>query len=419
MKPAPADLEAALRDARNQRDHAGDREMFVFWNLANAQVHERGDPAGAKVVLREGVACSESVADLLVMAAAWRCHFGLDAGFGDVLQVAEARAATCLDWVAIAEETYDGVCTLERGQQPWLNRISGNLERAAALAGTDEDKQAVATGFRSYLGNRARADRIVPSGKAPSALWRAAVAAGAGQGDDAAKGWEPDPSALLTLLRPQVTQAMLKHIAGADYGSDYAKHLAALVECQESGLVPVPLPWCPLEVLSLSQWRQGEGVDHVERAFATTMLLVPCVGADAGDGREQTLAIALDSCLALGRAHVAAFVGLAVAIALAVDPADELALFAWLGVLLGAAHLDPVDARLPALARDLESMESGFAAEGYSRPDHGWLLGTTFFDLRHGLWRRLAARTLGPAVAAQPDADALALVAALLEGEAG
>ena len=87
-KKPPFDLKTALHEARTKRNFAGERDMFLFWTIANEQVDTLKDPAGGKRTLREGLKCAESVADILVIASAWRCHFQLDGGYADLLRTA-------------------------------------------------------------------------------------------------------------------------------------------------------------------------------------------------------------------------------------------------------------------------------------------------------------------------------------------
>jgi hypothetical protein len=95
----------------------------------------------------------------------------------------------------------------------------------------------------------------------------------------------------MLLLASQVDAAMLAEIAGADYGHDQAKHLAALEAIHSTGKVPSPLQWEPAEVLNLMRWSEpddpswqpsGRGQrGHIMRAFCCAILLRAACDADS------------------------------------------------------------------------------------------------------------------------------------------
>ena len=89
---------------------------------------------------------------------------------------------------------------------------------------------------------------------------------------------------------------------------------------------------------------------------------------------------------------------------------DEAYLFALYGLFLGLVERNPQDERLVSLAEKLETTEPEFGESGYSRPQYGWLLRTTFFDGRHTLWRELSQRILGEAVQRDPSLEHLARI---------
>ncbi len=99
QKPRITKVAALLNEARTKRDYAGRRDMLLFWSVANEQMNTLHDPAGARHTLREAESLCESVADVLMVASARRCHFGVDQGFGALLSAAKARATVALGWV--------------------------------------------------------------------------------------------------------------------------------------------------------------------------------------------------------------------------------------------------------------------------------------------------------------------------------
>ena len=159
--------------------------------------------------------------------------------------------------------------------------------------------------------------------------------------------------------------------------------------------MPYPLPWHPREVLELVRWDEGDDIDHARRAFVCAVLCIDAAGPEYSDGTGQTLAIALESCLVLGREFVEAYVDLTAALVQGQEDHDERALFGLFALLLAQAWIDPSDPRLRQVVSRLETLEAEHSANGYECPEDGWLLGTTFFNQRHSLWRELSARILG------------------------
>ncbi len=370
-------------------------DPHVFWSIANLQRHTLDDAEGARQTLTTGLELCRSVDQVLTIARAWHASFPGRPGYRRALDAAAGLATDSEHWVALADVVFDGA-TAERGADkpaidPQRTQILEALEAGLALASDDAEKRAVATGFRALLGDSERADAISPSGLLASEiaqpLWTL-------------EGWTADPARLLDLLRPQLDRPVLRGIAQADYGSEEPRHLSALLAIWESGLVPYPLPWHPREVLELVRWDEGDDVDHLRRAFACTVLCVEATGPDYRDGMGQTIAVALESCRVLGREAVEAYEELTAALIQAHEDCAEGALFGLLGLLLARASLDPADPRLPGLVARIESLEIEHAGDDYARPEHGWLLGTTYFDQRHALWRQLSEDILGGEAAA-------------------
>jgi hypothetical protein len=125
----------------------------------------------------------------------------------------------------------------------------------------------------------------------------------------------PSEDVLLACARRAIDDEMLVEIAGADDGTDFDAHLAALRPIRDQGIVPVPLAWRPGEVLELIRWSNpddpeskpgGTGLrSHQMRAFACAALLR--AGAepenyyyDRPGSSESSLGLCLLSAKALG-----------------------------------------------------------------------------------------------------------------------
>ena len=368
-------------------------------DIARVQFDVMADAEAARETLHHGVLHADSVVSVLVIAAAWRGHFGRSTGFAEILQAASERAAAAQDYVDIAEAVFDTYNADSFADTGWQAEVRSYLESALAVAKTDSERGVVAAGFRCFLGDAESGGRQLPSGRRPADLL---------QDEHRLDGWTADASALLDHLRPQMDKARLKAIAESDYGSDYPKHLSALEAIVESGRIPCPLAWHPREVLSLSQWAEGE--DHVSRAFACCVLCLDAAGPEYQDATEQTIALGLESCLALGPEALVGWIGLQVAMVESLPDYDSVHLFGLYGLLLAQAAIDRRDGRLDALVERIERVEAEMVSSGYRVPKHGWLLGTTNFDQCHGLWRRLTNRLLAPA-AGDPDLDHLTRIA--------
>lgn len=218
---------------------------------------------------------------------------------------------------------------------------------------------------------------------------------------------EPSSSALLDWLRPEISPSLLEVIAQADYGMDEEAHLVALQSIHCTGIVPPRLEWVPGEVLELIRWsvpedpswKPGlEGLDgHRIRAFSCAILLIAAARPENCDGGEnQTLVSLIDSTRVLGseaRRHTRSLV--AWRIRETELEADDRPFFTFaillLTVFLGGGE-DP-ERELTALADEVVAEEANARKSRGCRDDlpDDWLLGITFFDLRHALWRKLAA----------------------------
>jgi hypothetical protein len=119
-------------------------------------------------------------------------------------------------------------------------------------------------------------------------------------------GPQPSPSALLDLIRSNIAQASLETIAAADYGMDFADHLAALTAIKDTGLVSTPTPWVPGEVLALYRWNGGGRTDHLARAFCCAVLTLDASLLSPTAFMVTTAPYLVESCLVLGQEYIAA-----------------------------------------------------------------------------------------------------------------
>lgn len=96
-------------------------------------------------------------------------------------------------------------------------------------------------------------------------------------------GFEPDADGLLRAISAHVSDAVLEAISRADNGDDAGEHFAALRQIRDRGTFPVPMAWCPAEVLELIRWSEPEQPEwkpgetgefgHWMRAFSCAALL--------------------------------------------------------------------------------------------------------------------------------------------------
>ncbi len=358
-------------------------EYRSMWGVANAWRRIGDDPA-ARAALTAGSEQSEDAEDLAALAAAWRSLYADEESVRSVLARAESRAATPADWLTLAEAYYDG--GPDGGA---VARDAGSVRRcleSAAVADpaglSVDDRARIADGFRHWLADAERAAELEPA-----RLTSEREVAPTRRLD----GWTADePRALLHRLRDAIPEATLANIAAADYGNARVKHLRPLVDIARTGLLPVPLTWYPLEVLELTRWRQGENIDHLERAFACCALALDA----AIPGTRQA-------------GHVSDVLAPLVESAWRLELFAELeSLLAWMGevmaleqdcvwplfaLLLSGARRDPRDPRLAALAAQVVTIEAEAEREG---EDPRWLFRTTSFGQYRDLWCALAADVL-------------------------
>lgn len=358
-------------------------ERQAWWTIANTY-SAMGDGERTRGSLEHGARLATTVDEHLVMASAWHSQFP---GMPDVnacLVSAAGAARTAHDWLEVAEANVD--------YGGGAAAVRGCLEEAAKVSEEPSDDRRIARGFRQWLDDPETAAAIAPAGVHPTEVATACVPL---------DGWQADAGALFDLLRGRMTPELLSSIAHADYSMGADKNLAVLSEVVETGLVPHPLDWHPQEVLHLTRWGEGARVNHLEHAFACTLL---CIEGTDVECSEADIVILLDSCIALGADAVAALVGLMVALVEGTAYVDEeqQTPYWWgaaaLGLLIAAAAVDPKDARLAMLAELTLATES--VVELFAT------------GMRPSLWRTLAVELLAPVVSAQPEATGVQLIIA-------
>ncbi len=403
-------LREAEAGAETAKDEwSGKNEVHCWWTIANVYKDVFDDEAKARVSLQAGFARVEDVDGCTTLANAWESFSEERTEVDEVrrcLTRGEALAETAEDWVQVAEGYYD-----------FLEGADGDIRRCLARAGSLADarqaRRLVADGYRHWLGDDAMADSLAEPGLSPEAL--------ASRGREL-KGWRRDPGALFEWLRARMTSEAVETIAAADYGQDIDKHRAPLVAIVQSGLIPHPLEWYPLEVLQLTHWGESSK-SLLEKAFSATLLALGEAGPEWGhhSSVETTLAILLKCCLALGPEAMDGLVGLLVTLGEARSEEDESEshVFVVLGLLLASVARDPKDERLVALVEEIVALEARLAEDAFEPElERGWLFRyVIMLDSGRKLWKTLAQRVLGEAVKVDPTLVHLARLLALVEGE--
>lgn len=378
-------LEQAETAARAAVDTLGRPDMHPVTAVASGWLRLLRDEARARALLEDGLSRSADVRSCLTIAdarAAWRDGRHRRTPATDACLAAARRlAATFQDWHEIAAQMH------ELGHDPEEIRVA--LLHAQEFA-TQDERLSLARRMRDWVQDPEAAAALGPMGLRPAQL----AAPG-----PSPLGWQCDAGALFDWLRERVTDAALEVVASGDYRTDEQQHLAALREIRDTGLVPLPLAWHPLEVVSLYQWSEGEDVDHAARAFGCTVICLPEL-VPAGQGRgglEDTFAVLLESCCVLGEDAESRAMGLLVAFADGPQHVEPVVVaFATLGLLLVAARRDPADPRLDTVAARLLALEAELTRDGYRRERRGFVLDATCFDQRVDVWRRLVREVLLP-----------------------
>lgn len=210
---------------------------------------------------------------------------------------------------------------------------------------------------------------------------------------------------LLKLLSDVTDDFMLQKIAEANYEWKAELHLEALLPIRDETRVPVPMEWYPLEVLKLicwsepddPHWKPGETerVGHIMRAFCCAALLR--AGGESRDedllqGENHTLAQLLVSLDTLGHEFQEA------ALRFLVWRLDHFGAyiterpFFLLGILLlylkcrPEIEMDDLDDIVQAL---IQAEQEARAASVLPKDNSEWLLGLTFYDMKHDVWRAM------------------------------
>ncbi len=353
------------------------------WTLANAW-HALGDSQAVHRVLDGALGRAKRSGDALHVASAWASHHE-PAEVTGALAVAQTLAKTAPEWLKIGEVAFDS------GLEP--QHVRSAVERALALAKSDDARAAVSSAYKQWLQDDAAAARVGPRGLPPEALRER----GSGSGSERElPGWESSASDLFDWLRARATTGALQNIANADYGMDADKHLAALRDICATGLVPRTLGWEPHEVLALTRWSEGEQVNHLERALCCALL---CIAPSAADELVTNGPILAESCLALGaeaRGRAELFFAWRAGTREAgvdaddVSPEEPIALLLLFLLRAAAAAGDP---RLGALSVRL--VEHPYVQSGAM---NGWMADS----MRAGLWSDLLEGILGPLQDAHP-----------------
>lgn len=210
----------------------------------------------------------------------------------------------------------------------------------------------------------------------------------------------PSSEGLLRKVSELVDDCMLEEIAQCDYGKETAEHLIELRKIRDTE-VPVPVQFCPLEVLSLTRWtsdnrsRTTGRRDDVMRAFACCALLR--IKGEPGnalaniEGENQTLVQLLVSLDRLGGGyHKEALQFLAWRLETLADDDEERPFFIYALLLLTLKTGAPVsDSQLEGIVEWLIEDEDRMKREDWKwRPAYRshWLLGLTSYNQRHLVW---------------------------------
>jgi len=349
---------------------------FECWTVATTY-DAFGDRPLARATLDRSLDDAIEVAEIVTLAHALAAYDADPATLERALTSGERRASTVRDWLELAIARNLMLLDLEAA-----NRC---VAQASGLATSPEHEREIGA-TRAQLYQLELLDDERPKLE-PGKLLRSG---------SRTFGWDRDPARLLGWLRARLPRATIDTLTRPSqfFVND---DLVALLEISKTGLVPHPLP-AYLELLRDVRWEQ-DAVDHLRRAFACTLLCIEDAAIAIPGGNEPTIAILLESCLALGPGAVDGAVALFAAMADAYDATHSttrvgyLVLFAELGLVLAAAWLDPTDPRLEYLISRLIEHERRHRDRATS-PRPAWLLGLTIHAERDPLWRSLAEQIL-------------------------
>lgn len=248
------------------------------WTLANAW-HALGESEAVHRVLGRALQTASECSEAIHVASAWASHHEVDQTRRALVR-AQELASTAEHWLSIAESAFD----LGLGEEPLRHAVT----RAEAMVCDDEQRARVSNAYKLWLHDHESASRVGPAGFSPEALRHRVRSL---------PGWGTSASGLFDWLRARATRDTLEKIASADYAMHVEKHLAALMDICETGLIPRHLQWEPHEVLALTRWSTGEQTDHLQRALSCVIL---CIAPGELDELTTNGAILAESCLALG-----------------------------------------------------------------------------------------------------------------------
>lgn len=374
-------------------------DASAVWSLGNARI-ELGQPEEATSLLltalerleaepdRWSDPCSEA-RTLARAARSWEDEPRWRRG----LKLAEALAKTPEQLLDVAETWMDAGERSMAGRRALAEaeRRATAPHRGRPTPMSDDLRHRLAPLY-GWFGDAEAAERLTPSGLRPGELASPCRAP---------PGLEPDPSGLLDHLRAQLTEAQLRHIAAADYGSEFNLHLEHLHRICATGRLPITLRWNPGEVLRLCRWASGERVDHVVRAFCAAVILL----CSDQDPPANDTPILVESALQLGGPAPALAEGLFTWLYVSrPEPHVEEQLCALWGLALLIAARSPAEPRLHTVADHLERLSTIDLAGEPAR-----LTSAQRYTLRAPLWSHLIAELLEPAAARPAVARILAL----------
>ncbi|HEY9695218.1 MAG TPA: hypothetical protein V6D15_23700 [Oculatellaceae cyanobacterium] len=204
---------------------------------------------------------------------------------------------------------------------------------------------------------------------------------------------------------------MLEELALSDYGRDYELHLSALLKAHQGEALPVPMPWQPKEVLELTRWSEPDDLSinegskgtrgHLIRAFACTLLLRAAVEPENRDyfvGENQTIIQLVSSAINLGLDAATATVRFLAWCVEQVPHYDTERPFYVMGILLLEVFLahgkDTENESLLLLGDWVMDEEAKARSNDDLHFSSDWLLGLTYYDIRHNTWKILTRQIL-------------------------
>jgi hypothetical protein len=214
------------------------------------------------------------------------------------------------------------------------------------------------------------------------------------------ESYKPSSTALFDWLRPRVTDEMLLDIATHDGGYSISKHFSALKRVRDSGEVPRPLKWEPLEVLRLTRWSEiaicasealpsGIRIEHLNRLFCCTALL-RAMDQPHTPGENDVLAPFVESAIAIAECKVQAEQFLAWFLLSITQEESEQPYSRAAMLLLRIGSKDDTQAEVRLLLNWLLEDNFGPATKSLlTIPE--WLLAVSNYDQRRTMWRHLVS----------------------------